>query len=549
MLANLNFSFTDDEGQGSSKNSIAPQSGRPWRRATIRWVVSIASAATLTASVLDQSGALAAGNMLQNPSLETGSGTTPSCWLLGGYGTNKYASAHTTDAHAGSYAENLNITSLTSGARKLLSAFDSGTCAPAAAVGTAYSVTARYKGTAAPRFWAYYRRSSGSRGFWKESRPGAYPASSSWIQKSWTPPALPSGAARISVRRGLDGTVGSLTMDDFSLTNARDARAPSVPAGLSATPGDGQVALSWDASTDKVGVTGYDVYRDSAKIATVSGTSYTDTALTDGITYSYTADAFDAAGNASAQSAAVSATPTAPSTSGGGSFLESFDELPVGSLWGGPSYYNVTHANGWVSDCNNSYIYSEADLSISTSPVGSTNGHGSCQRWYTSATFPGATQTVTADFKATGWDSNAPSNGSWAGFKFFMSRDTADNSGSNYTVEPVIYDNTIHIQKKCYGIDDTSNPLAVSYSNGGTWYLLAQKNNMPLSSGWHELKGTVKDNPDGSATITLYRDGSALLSATDKPGLTGCPVLTNGHVGWRSDFMEYEIDNFTASSS
>lgn len=38
--------------------------------------------------------------------------------------------------------------------------------------------------------------------------------------------------------------------------------APSVPSGLKATPGDGVVALSWSASTDDVGVTGYRVYRD-----------------------------------------------------------------------------------------------------------------------------------------------------------------------------------------------------------------------------------------------------------------------------------------------
>src|SRR5262249_16678841 len=97
---------------------------RPGARGALR-VSAIALAAALAAAVLDPSGALAAGNMLQNSSLETASGTTPSCWMLGGYGTNTYAWTHTTDSHTGSYAENLNITRMTSGDRKLLSAFDS----------------------------------------------------------------------------------------------------------------------------------------------------------------------------------------------------------------------------------------------------------------------------------------------------------------------------------------------------------------------------------------------------------------------------------------
>jgi hypothetical protein len=54
-------------------------------------------------------------------------------------------------------------------------------------------------------------------------------------------------------------------------------------------------------------VAGYRVYRDGALMTTVTGTSWTDTAVTPGSTYSYTVTAFDAAGNA-APSAAVSAT-------------------------------------------------------------------------------------------------------------------------------------------------------------------------------------------------------------------------------------------------
>ncbi len=88
-----------------------------------------------------------------------------------------------------------------------------------------------------------------------------------------------------------------------------DTTAPSVPTGLTASAGVGQVALSWTASTDNVGVTGYRVLRDGVQIATPAGPSYTDTGLTNGVSHSYTVIAVDAAANASAASAAVLATP------------------------------------------------------------------------------------------------------------------------------------------------------------------------------------------------------------------------------------------------
>jgi chitodextrinase len=74
-----------------------------------------------------------------------------------------------------------------------------------------------------------------------------------------------------------------------------------------------QINLSWSTSSDNVGVTGYNVYRDGAKVTTVAGTSYNNTGLAAGTSYSYQVSATDAAGNESALSAAASATTqTAP---------------------------------------------------------------------------------------------------------------------------------------------------------------------------------------------------------------------------------------------
>jgi len=82
-----------------------------------------------------------------------------------------------------------------------------------------------------------------------------------------------------------------------------DETAPSVPAGVSATTQTpGQVKVTWTASTDNVGVTGYKIYRNASQVGTSATTSYTDTGLTPGTTYSYAVSAYDAADNNSAQS-------------------------------------------------------------------------------------------------------------------------------------------------------------------------------------------------------------------------------------------------------
>jgi fibronectin type 3 domain-containing protein len=74
------------------------------------------------------------------------------------------------------------------------------------------------------------------------------------------------------------------------------------------TVGTNEADLSWQPASDDVGVTGYDVYRNGAKIASTTGTAYADMSMSQGNTYQYTVDAYDAAGNISATSAAVSLT-------------------------------------------------------------------------------------------------------------------------------------------------------------------------------------------------------------------------------------------------
>jgi phosphatidylinositol-3-phosphatase len=98
-----------------------------------------------------------------------------------------------------------------------------------------------------------------------------------------------------------------------------DGTAPSIPGNVTATANSATaVTVGWAASTDNVGVTGYDVYRDGAKMQTVAGsvTSWKDTSVAASTTYTYAVDAFDAAGNTSQLSPGAAV--TTPAGGGGG---------------------------------------------------------------------------------------------------------------------------------------------------------------------------------------------------------------------------------------
>jgi parallel beta-helix repeat protein len=88
-----------------------------------------------------------------------------------------------------------------------------------------------------------------------------------------------------------------------------DTTAPSVPTNFfGIAVSETEINLTWAASTDNAGVTGYLINRNGAQVATVSGTetTYTDKGLAPLTIYSYTIAAFDAVKNTSAPSTAVS---------------------------------------------------------------------------------------------------------------------------------------------------------------------------------------------------------------------------------------------------
>jgi phospholipase C len=138
--------------------------------------------------------------------------------------------------------------------------------------------------------------------------------------------AVASGdSVDLRVLQQANAAVGqSFEVDNLSLvTGSVDTTPPTVPTGVTATAnGPTEIDVTWSPSSDAGGVAGYSIYRGGTAVGTSTTTSFADTGLTAGTTYSYTVDAVDTSNNRSAQSdPPVSATtdhdttvPTAPAT-------------------------------------------------------------------------------------------------------------------------------------------------------------------------------------------------------------------------------------------
>ena len=136
---------------------------------------------------------------------------------------------------------------------------------------------------------------------------------------------------------------------------APDTQAPTTPTGLSTSNiTETSVSLSWNASTDNKGVTGYEVYRGSTKVTTIATLSYNAINLNPDTSYSFSIRAIDAAGNTSSASNTVNVT-TLPSTpiltycnsKGNNVNYEYIDNIAIGGIT------NNTGANAGYGDFTN----------------------------------------------------------------------------------------------------------------------------------------------------------------------------------------------------
>ncbi|WP_452225540.1 M4 family metallopeptidase [Lacinutrix chionoecetis] len=169
-------------------------------------------------------------------------------------------------------------------------------------------------------------------------------------------------------------------VEDYTInigSSTTDTEAPSNPANLSVSNiTQTTVDLSWTASTDNVGVTGYDVYSGATNIGTVTGTTANITGLTANTAFSFRVKAVDAEGNESGFSNTASGT-TLPEASTGGCtggitsfpYSESFESNFGAWTQGSGDDFNWTRRSGTTPSSNtgpssaaagSQYVYMES---------------------------------------------------------------------------------------------------------------------------------------------------------------------------------------------
>jgi hypothetical protein len=173
-------------------------------------------------------------------------------------------------------------------------------------------------------------------------------------------------------------TTNSAGQNDFVLVLKSAATAPAAPT-LSATAGDGQVALSW---TSAAGASSYSIYRGTSKggestttIATVTNTAYIDHSVSNGTTYWYVVKAVNSVGSTTSNE--VSATPVLGLPGVPGNFTATAGNQQVTLSWNAASGtvtgYNIYRSTTKGGEGTTPYK-SVSSTTTSFSDTGLTNG-------------------------------------------------------------------------------------------------------------------------------------------------------------------------------
>jgi chitodextrinase len=173
---------------------------------------------------------------------------------------------------------------------------------------------------------------------------------------------------------------GTTTTDGGSGGGTADTQPPTAPGSLAvSSTSTTAIALTWRASSDNVGVSGYDVYRNGIAVGTTSGTSYTFGALICGRSYQLSFDAFDAAGNRSphagvtASTANCATTDTQAPTTPASLRTTSVDSSSVSVAW------NASTDNVGISGYS---VYSAGSQVATTTSTSNTVGGLACGSSY-----------------------------------------------------------------------------------------------------------------------------------------------------------------------
>ncbi|MGW3410051.1 fibronectin type III domain-containing protein [Streptomyces sp. NPDC000888] len=345
-----------------------------FRRSRRRFFALLGTAALALAGAVALPTTAHAANILTNPGFESGVLSPWSC-------TGNLGSIVSTPVHGGTKA--------LAGAA---SSSDNAKCSQAVAVqpNTAYALTGWVRGS------YVYLGVEGGAATWTTST-SAY----SQLTVNFT-----TGASQTSATIYTHGWYGQGTYyaDDVSLDGpggggGSDTQAPTAPTNLtSPAKTSSSVSLSWGASSDNVGVTGYNVYSGANQVLTVSGTTATVSGLSPSTAYTFTVRARDAAGNVSAASNSVAVTTNAGTP--GTTFKQAAPYLYLG--WGDPPAVSTVMSSTGIKWFTMAFILSSGGCSPAWDGTRALTG--------------GNDQSVINSIRAAGGDI-VPSIGGWSGNK------------------------------------------------------------------------------------------------------------------------------------
>lgn len=371
-------------------------------------------------------------------------------------------------------------------------------------------------------------------------------ATSSTVPPSVSPTSPSGGDPTASVSSSASGTqTDSPSPSDSSSATAPiavgDIIAPTAPANLKSSATETTITINWTASTDNVGVTSYDIYRDGTKINSVLGDiTYTDKSLDPNTTYKYVIKANDAVGNASAASSELAVTTlpdqSAPSIPANLTY-SSHTTDSITLFWTastdnvGVTGYDI-YRDGQKIGNSPSATYTDSELTVSsfyTYAVVAVDGSGNASNasipvnlatanptGVTDPTVPGvaSSSTITQDTINISW---AASNDSLGISKYYIFRDgyivgsTSDTSYSDTKLTAgTIYTYTIRSQDNSGYISESSIPIS--------FYTINPENVIAPAAPMNIMFTASIDS-----TITM-----TWTAPTDTIGISGYYILRNG---------------------
>lgn len=288
-----------------------------------------------------------------------------------------------------------------------------------------------------------------------------------------------------------------------------DTEPPSNVTGLRVTDAkNGRLNLVWNAAADNIAVGHYKIYRNNVFLLNRTSTSYQDTGLTNGQSYSYQVSAVDISGIEGDLSDSVSGTPTKSSGGGGGGGgCESQNQKPVADLSAGEPYQGlvntaITFDGSKSSDSDGNITKWFWVFGDNTNGTGKTISHS----YPKAGTYP-VTLTVTDNKEATNTDittcvitqpNRSPTDPIITGLK-----NGTKNTLYTYTAFSTDADNDM-IQYTF----DWGDHLSLSQSRGflpnGTILAI---NHSWTTAGRYDITVTANDNQTTSSSkITVYID-------------------------------------------